>query len=279
MVEARSGDEWMRQPAETGDVDEATADVPRDARPRDLAAEVGPVERAREQSAAEPDARDASDIGREVAAVLEAAEASAQRIRAKAQRDADAIRADAEAAAERLLADAQREGRALRAELQELRKEIDAYGKKVRGDAEAYAADARKSADEEGSQKLREAEDTLRSSRREAAKIVRDATADGQRRKAALEVEAAWFEERFANILTVFHGISSQLEGVLRDGGGAPDAASGGESPPEKESLADDLKEAAGAKSEGDSQGSSSDAARGETKEEAKSKPNRSSRR
>jgi hypothetical protein len=89
MVEARSGHGWLRQPVETGGSDEAaataTTDAPGEGRPRDLTAEAVSVERAREQSAADPDARDASDIGREVAAVLEAAEASAQRIRAKAQ--------------------------------------------------------------------------------------------------------------------------------------------------------------------------------------------------
>ena len=188
---------------------------------------------------------DAIQIGREVAAVLKAAEAAAQRMRANAERDSEVIRADARDAAERLLADAQREGQALRAELQVLRREVDAYAKRVRADAEGFAAATRKSAEEDANNKSTEAEHVLRTARRDAAKIIKDATRDGEGRKAALEVEAARFEERFANVLTIFQDMSSQLEGILRrqpDEPPAGDSASGGES------LAEELADAATAK-------------------------------
>jgi DNA repair ATPase RecN len=47
---------------------------------------------------------------------------------------------------------------------------------------------------------------------------VKEATAEGERRKAALEADAARFEERLANILQIFRGISAQLEDVVRVG-------------------------------------------------------------
>ena len=187
-------------------------------------------------------------IGREVAAVLKAAEAAAQRIRANAERDSEATRVDARDAAERLLADARREGQALRAELQELR-EVDAYAKRVRADAEGFAAATRKSAEEDANNKSTEAEHVLRTARREAAKIIKDATRDGEGRKAALEVEAARFEERFANVLTIFQDMSSQLEGVLRRDR-QPDEQPAGDSASKGESLAQELTDAATAKRE-----------------------------
>ena len=196
-----------------------------------------------------PAAVDEIEIGREVAAVLKAAEAAAQRMRANAERDSEVIRADARDAAERLLADAQREGQALRAELQELRREVDAYAKRVRADAEGYAAATRKSAEEDANNKSTEAEHVLRTARREAAKIIKDATRDGEGRKAALEVEAARFEERFANVLTIFQDMSSQLEGVLRRDR-QPDEQPAGDSASKGESLAQELTDAATAKRE-----------------------------
>jgi cell division septum initiation protein DivIVA len=216
---------------------------------------------------------DAFRIGHEVDAVLKAAGASAERIRTNAERDAEAIRGDAREAAERLLADAQREGLALRAELQQLRREVDAYGKRVRADAEAYATETRKSAEEDARSKSSEAEHVLRSARKEAAKIIREATGDGQRRKTALEVEAARFEERFANILTIFNDMSSQLEGVLR-----AKEQRAATSVSEDESLADDLKDAASAKQDEDESSSAATHSSSERKSEAKGKSGRSGR-
>lgn len=246
---------------------------PDEGRPAPSGGTGGPTQTPQAAGEVATSVADADDvvIGPEIDAVLKAAEASAQRIRANAERDAEAIRADAHDGARQLLADAQREGQALRAELHELRREVDAYGKRVRADAEAYAAETRKAADEEATSKSSEAEHVLRSARREAAKILRDATGDAQRRKASLELEGARFEERFANILTIFHDMSSQLEAVLRERVKPRDQVTGSVS--ENESLADQLKDAATEKRD-----EAEDASGDEAESGTRGKPGRSGR-
>lgn len=194
---------------------------------------------------------DLAGIGGEVASVLQSAHAAAGEMRAAAHRDAEQIRAEAESAAGIMIADAQREAKALRRELQQLREDADIHGKAVREDAEAYAAEARYTAEEEANRKSGEADQLLRAARAEAKRIVKEATSEGHRRKAALEADAAHFEERFANILTIFRGISGQLEDVVRTGA-MPQAQVEDQTEPgvEEESLDESLKPAAKAKTE-----------------------------
>jgi hypothetical protein len=189
-------------------------------------------------------------VGSEVASVLQSAHAAAGEMRRTAHRDAEQIRADAESAAARMVADAQREAKALRSELQQLREDADIHGKAVREDAEAYAAEARFTAEEEANRKSAEADKVLRAARAEAKTIVKEATSEGDRRKAALEADAARFEERFANILTIFRGLSGQLEDVVRTGA-TPQAVEDLDKPAEEEeSLNESLKPVAKAKTE-----------------------------
>ena len=190
-------------------------------------------------------------IGPEVASVLQAAHAAADEMRATAHRDAEQIRAEAESAAGRMVADAQREAEALRRELRQLREDADIHCKAVREDAEGYAAEARYTAEEEVNRKSAEADQVLRAARAEAKRIVKEATSEGNRRKAALEADAARFEERFANILTIFRGISGQLEDVMRTGARPQAQVEDADKPgPEEESLEKSLKPAAKAKTE-----------------------------
>jgi hypothetical protein len=157
-------------------------------------------------------------VGSEITSVLRTAHAAAQQLRAKAEREAEQVRTQAETAAASIVADARREATALRRELQQLRDDADAHGRVVRDEAEAYAAQVRSAADEEVTAQTAEADRLLRGARAEAKKIIKDATSEGERRKAALEADAAGFEERFANVLTTLRGISGQLDDVVRKG-------------------------------------------------------------
>jgi hypothetical protein len=159
-----------------------------------------------------------ADVGSEITSVLRTAHAAAQQLRAKTERDAEQVRAQAESAAASIVADAQREAKALRRELQQLRDDADGHGRAVRDEAEAYAAQVRSAADEDVTRQTAEADRLLRGARAEAKKIIKEATSEGERRKAALEADAARFEERFANALTTLRGISGQLEDVVRKG-------------------------------------------------------------
>ena len=159
-----------------------------------------------------------ADVGSEITSVLRTAHAAAQQLRAKAEREAEQVRTQAETAAASIVADARREATALRRELQQLRDDADAHGRVVRDEAEAYAAEVRSAADEEVTAQTAEADRLLRGARAEAKKIIKDATSEGERRKAALEADAAGFEERFANVLTTLRGISGQLDDVVRKG-------------------------------------------------------------
>ena len=154
-------------------------------------------------------------VGNEVAAVLQSAHAAADEMRAAAQRDSERIRAEAEAAAERAIADARREAQAMRRELRELRDDADKYAKAARDEAEAYAVETRRTAEADARRKEREANEMVRAARAEAKGIVQDATSEGERRRTALEAETSRFEERLANILTIFQGVAVQIEDVL----------------------------------------------------------------
>lgn len=195
---------------------------------------------------------DLAGIGGEVACVLESAHAAADNMRATAHRDAEQIRAEAESAAGRMIVDAQREAKAMRRELQQLREDAEVHGKAVREDAEAYAVETRYSAKEEANRKSAEVDQVVRAARAEAERSVKEATSEGHRRKAALEADAARLEERFANILTVFRGISGQLEDVLRTEATTPQAqvVHADKATIEEESLEESLKPAAQAKME-----------------------------
>jgi cell division septum initiation protein DivIVA len=194
---------------------------------------------------------DLSGIGPEVASVLQSAHAAADEMRATAHRDAEQIRAEAESAAGKMVADAQREAKALRRELHQLREDADIHCKAVREDAEGYAAEARYTAEEEVNRKSAEADQVLRAARAEAKRIVKEATSEGHRRKAALEADAARFEERFANILTIFRGISGQLEDVMRTGARPEAQVEDADKPGlQQESLEESLKPAAKAKTD-----------------------------
>ena len=166
-----------------------------------------------EPYAAEP--LDLARVGEQVATVLQSAHSAADEMRAAAHHDAERIGAEAEAAAERMIADSRREAEAMRRELQQLRKDAEIYGKAVREDADAYSVEARHTADAEAGRKSTEADDLLRAARAEAKRMVKEATSEGQRRKEALAAEAARFEARLANFLTLFRGVTVQLEDVL----------------------------------------------------------------
>jgi membrane protein involved in colicin uptake len=157
-------------------------------------------------------------VGGRITDILEAAKEAADDIRAQAQREADRVRAEAEDQAAAAVAEAARKADEMRRDSEQLRAEAARYSKETREAADSYATQNRRDADESAARVLAEAEERARKVGRDAARRAKQAEEAAQRRQAAILAQAGRFEDRLQNLLTVFRGMTGQLEELLAKG-------------------------------------------------------------
>jgi chromosome segregation ATPase len=153
----------------------------------------GPPEQARE------DVMDWVDAGARVTAVLESAKEAAEDILVGACREADRFLAEVEDAAKATFTEAARRVQAARREAERLRAEAERYSAETREAADAYASVKRQVAEEAAAKATLEAEEQVR-------------------QQAAIVAEATRFEDRLQNLVTIFRGMTDQLEDLLAKG-------------------------------------------------------------
>jgi hypothetical protein len=184
-----------------------------------------------------------AQVGEQVAAVLASAQQAADEIRATAEEDAERIRAELEekAAATRAVAD--RAVQEARRESETLRTEAEEYSRETREAADRYVAETRQLVEDEAAERRAETEQQAREIRGAAEERARELETEGLQRQKTLIEEAGRSEARLQQLLDVFHGMTSQLEELVR----AERAADSGE--PEEaekvvagEELAEDLR-------------------------------------
>jgi chromosome segregation ATPase len=137
--------------------------------------------------------------GEHVMAALEVAKQAAEDTLDSARREADRFLAEVEKAATATVTAAARKAQAVRREGERLRAEAERYSTETRKAADTYASEKRRVADEAAAKATREAEERVR-------------------RQAAIVAEAARFEDRLQNLVTVFRGMTDQLEDLLAKG-------------------------------------------------------------
>jgi vacuolar-type H+-ATPase subunit E/Vma4 len=158
---------------------------------------------------------DVTSVGEEVGTVLKSAHEAAARIRRAAQEEADRVRREAETAAADTVAEASRLSHEDRAEGARIREEAEEYAKETRSEADAFAEQRRSDAEQDAAQIVGNAQRRLADADAEVEQKMREATARERRRIEALQAEVARYEERLDSILTVFQGVTSQLEDLL----------------------------------------------------------------
>ena len=184
-------------------------------------AEVGAMPAEASREGPEPDR---TDVGGHVNAILHAAEAAAEQIRAEALREAAEIRRRAEA-------EANAQVQKLVEGAEQVRAEADTYAADTRRAAESYATQHRRDVDERASATLSEAEEQARAVREAAEEIASRIENAARQRREALRGEVEGLEGKVQRALSAFRDISGQLEELL-------DAASHEQA---EESLVDSL--------------------------------------
>lgn len=178
-------------------------------------------------------------VGERVTAVLESARDAAEDIRAKARREAERVRAEADDQAASTVAEAERNAEEMRRESEQLRAEAKHYSTETREAADSYAAENRREADAAATRMISEAEERVRKARAEAKRKAKQTEEEGLKRQAAIVAEAGRFEDRLQKLLTVFRGMTDQLEDLLAKGEGDEEMPAGETL---QESLEDPLK-------------------------------------
>lgn len=148
------------------------------------------------REAARDDVFDHAQVGERVTAVLEVAKRASEDTLAKAGRAAERLLAEFESAATAAVTEAARRAQEVRREADQFRAEADRYSAETRKAADAYAAETRAGAEQAAAKAVSEAEERVR-------------------RHAAIIAEAGLFEERLQNLVTVFRGMTDQLEDLL----------------------------------------------------------------
>ena len=144
------------------------------------------------------DALDYFQVGERVAAVLEFAKRVAEDTLAQARREADLVLAEVENVATATVTEAARKAQEVRHETEQLRAEATRYSTETREAADAYAAETRGGAEKAAAKAISEAEERVK-------------------RRMAIVAEAARFEDRLQNLVTVFRGMTDQLEDLLAE--------------------------------------------------------------
>jgi flagellar biosynthesis GTPase FlhF len=163
---------------------------------------------------AEPEARvdenlaggsnDYGRLGEQVTAVLTTAEHAAAEIRESANHDAEAIRLEAE-----------KHAATARTEAEALRADADSYREQTRTAADTYAEETRRAADAEAAKARAAHEEAAREMQAAAERKAKEIEAEALRRREALTQSAAHLEERIAGMLTMFRGMTTDLEELL----------------------------------------------------------------
>jgi hypothetical protein len=181
----------------------------------------------------------AEQVGEQVAAVLVSAEQAAVRIRESARRDAERIRAEAKDEVAAALSAAKVEAERGRRESQKLRADADAYNKRTREAADRYGTEMRERIDKEIAQTRAGVDEQVRGIRRAAELRAKDLETEARERQKTLLQQVARAEARLEQLLGIFRGMTSQLEGLV----GTESAGRSGDAE-QKASVAQPLDEA-----------------------------------
>ncbi len=154
-------------------------------------------------------------FGEKVAAVLASAELAAEQIRQSAQQEAERLQTEAQTNATEKLAQATREIERRRREIEQLRADADTYGKETRAGADRYEAETRMKVEKEVAERRAELDDHVRGVRRAAEHKARDIEADARRRQKVLVQEVERTDARLQQLLGIFRGMTTQLEGLV----------------------------------------------------------------
>jgi hypothetical protein len=183
-------------------------------------------------------------VGEEVAAVLASAHEAAEKIREAARQEAERLRGDTESYAEQ----SRRESEELRTRADEYsnetREAADRYAdetrQRTREAADSYASEARQRLEEEIAKRRAEAEKELRAIRTAAEQKAKAVETEALERQKALIDEARRSEARLEQLLGVFHGMTSQLEELVRSD--RPGQSNDAKKQAPQKQLAEDLK-------------------------------------
>jgi flagellar biosynthesis/type III secretory pathway protein FliH len=145
------------------------------------------------------DALGYSQVEDRVTAAVELTKRVAEDTLETARREAERLLTEVEGVAKATIAQAARKVQAARHETEQLHAEAKRYDAETRKAADDYAAEKRSAAEEAAAKAVAEAEELVR-------------------RKAAMAAEAGRFEERLQNLVTVFRGMTEQLEELLAKG-------------------------------------------------------------
>jgi hypothetical protein len=157
----------------------------------------------------------AEQVGEQVAAVLVSAEQAAEQIRESARRDAERIRAEAKDEVATALSAANLEDERGRRESQKLRAEADEYNKRTREAADRYGTEMREKVDKEIAQTRAGVDEQVRGIRRAAELRAQDLESEARARQKTLLEQVARAEARLEQLLGIFRGMTSQLEGLV----------------------------------------------------------------
>jgi hypothetical protein len=145
------------------------------------------------------DVMDWEQVRERANAVLEFAKQAAEDTLVSARREADRFLAEVESVTMAAVTEAARRAQKVQRDAERIRAEARRYSSETREAADAYAAEKRRGAEEAAAKATREAEEQVR-------------------RQEAIVAEAARFEERLQNLVTVFRGMTDQLEALLAKG-------------------------------------------------------------
>ena len=149
-----------------------------------------------------------ADFGSRVAGILDAAEQTAEQIRAEARDDAAALRQDAEAASA-----ARRDQ--LEREADKLRSEAETYAAETRKTGESYATQHRREAEEQAARTLSDAEAQARATREAAEEMAAQIETTGRQRQEQLQEATGTMEARLQRAVGGLREMTAQLESLL----------------------------------------------------------------
>lgn len=157
-----------------------------------------------------------TEVGKQVSAVLTSAQQAAEKIRESARQEAELIRAEANEKAAAMAAEAILEAEQRRRESDELRAEADRYGEETRKALDRSLEQKRRESHEEAARRRADVDQQVREIRLAAERRAKDLETEAHERQKALVLEAERSEARLEQLLGVFHGMTSQLEELVR---------------------------------------------------------------
>jgi cell division septum initiation protein DivIVA len=156
-----------------------------------------------------------AQVGEQVAAVLVSTEQAVNQIRESALKEAERLRAETSDKAAATLSEAKLEAERRRRESEKLRADADTYSRGTRAAADRYLAETRLKIDEEAAQRRAEVDKQVRAIRRAAEQKAKDVEAEVLQRQRTLVQELERSEARVQQLLGIFRGMTTQLEGLV----------------------------------------------------------------